>query len=437
MIEQEIGRKLADFRELGFPDYIPRAGRIHRVPNMVSVLIGARRVGKSFQAMQCAEELIREGFIPDRAHICHLDFDNPVLAQMKAEQLPCIQRLFFQQNPSFQLKTPLVFIFDELHRVQGWEDYVIELSRNPHWQVIVTGSSARLLSTEIATSLRGKAISTIITPLSFREFLNFKKIDPHGQTTRQLAAIHRAFEEYLRWGSFPVISQVAEFTKSALLREYYDTMLLRDIIQRNQIHSVDDCIALYAYLLACMARPFTIKSAMGCLTGAGLNTGREAIARYIRYAEDAWLFQTVPLYTDSVKQISRNYRKIYAVDWAFANYNSPTWDGSFSRALENLVFAELSRRYPRIGYGLALSTRQEVDFVVDDVKGKPCLAVQVCQDISDPDTFTRELTPLLAVARYYQISEALILTLSDEVRTIQRDGVNIHIWPVWKWLLKG
>jgi predicted AAA+ superfamily ATPase len=435
MIEQEIGRKLADFRELGFPDYIPREGRVHRVRNMVSVLIGARRVGKSFQAMQFAEELIQEGFIPDRAHVCHLDFDNPILAQMRAEQLPSIQRIFFQQNPSFHLKTPIVYIFDELHRVQGWEDYAIELSRNPHWQVIVTGSSARLLSTEIATSLRGKAISTTITPLSFREFLSFKKIDPLGQTTRQTAALHLAFEEYLRWGSFPVISQVAEFTRPTLLREYYDTMLLRDIIQRNEIHCVDDCIALYAYLLSCMAKPFTIKSAQSCLTGAGFNTGREAISRYIRYAEDAWLFQTVPLYTDSIKQVSRNYRKVYAVDWAFANYNSPTWDGSFSRALENLVFVELSRRYPRVCYGLAFSTRQEVDFIVDDSHGKPCLAVQVCQDISDPDTFMREITPLIAVTQYYRLPESLILTVGNEERNIQRDGVNVHICPVWKWLI--
>jgi len=435
MVEQEIARKLADFRELGFPDYIQREGRIHRVRNMVSVLIGARRVGKSFQAMQFAEELIQEKFIPNRSHVCHLDFDNPILAQMRAEQLPSIQQIFFQQNPSFHLKTPIVFIFDELHRVNGWEDYAIELSRNSNWQVVVTGSSARLLSTEIATSLRGKAISTTITPLSFREFLKFKKIDPNGHTTRQTAALHVAFQEYLRWGSFPVISQVSEFTKPTLLREYYDTMLLRDIIQRNEIRSVDDCIALYAYLLSCMAKPFTIKSAQKCLTGAGLNTGREAISHYIRYAEDAWLFQTVPLYTDSIKQVARNYRKIYAIDWAFANYNSPTWDGSHSRALENLVFSELSRRYPRVCYALTLSTRQEVDFVVDDLHGKPRLAVQVCQDISDPDTFTREITPLIAVAKYYRIPEAIILTVGHEDRKIQRDGVQVHICPIWKWLI--
>ena len=88
MVEQEIARKLADFRELGFPDYIQREGRIHRVRNMVSVLIGARRVGKSFQAMQFAEELIQEKFIPNRSHVCHLDFDNPILMVGVFHQIP-------------------------------------------------------------------------------------------------------------------------------------------------------------------------------------------------------------------------------------------------------------------------------------------------------------------------------------------------------------
>ena len=433
MLDNELERKFADFRETGFPPHIHREGTIHMVAHMVSVLAGARRVGKSFYAMQAAEDLVGTQAIPDLSHVCHVDFDNPVFAAMTADQLARIQSLFLKQNPSFSLRTPLVFIFDEIHRISGWEDYAIDLSRNPAWRVIVTGSSARLLSKEIATALRGKAITTKIAPLTFRDFLRFKKMDPDGKTTRQMASIRAAFDEYLRWGSFPAMPSVPDFSKAALLHEYYDSMLLRDIIQRHNIRAADDCVALYTYLLSYMAKPFTVKSAHAYLSQAGHKTGREAIASYIGYAEDAWLLQTVPLHTDSPGQALRNYRKAYAVDWALATCNSATWDGSLSRAFENMIFAELTRRFSRVRYALTRDTRQEVDFLADDAQGHPVLAAQVSIDISDPDTLARELAPLLAVARYYGTRETLIITYADE-RVIKRDGVTVRVVPAWRWL---
>ncbi|MEI7901712.1 MAG: ATP-binding protein [bacterium] len=434
MVTSELERKFADFRETGFPPHVRRDGAIHMVNHSVSVLAGARRVGKSFYAMQAAEDLIASRVIPDMSHVCHVDFDNPVFASMTADVLPRIQSLFLKQNPSFTLRTPLVFVLDEIHRVSGWEDYVIDLSRNPSWRVIVTGSSARLLSKEIATSLRGKSITTKISPLTFREFLRFKKLDPDGKSTRQTATIRAAFDEYLRCGSFPAIPNTPDFSKAALLHEYYDTMLLRDIIQRHTIRAADDCVALYTYLLSCMAKPFTAKSAHTYLSHAGHKTGREAIASYIGFAEDAWMLQTVPLYTDSPSQALRNYRKTYAIDWALATCNSATWDGSFSRAFENMIHSELTRRFPRVRYALTRETRKEVDFLADDSQGQPALAAQVSLDISDPDTLVREVTPLLAVARYHHTPETLIITYADE-RVIRQDGVTIRVVPAWRWLL--
>jgi predicted AAA+ superfamily ATPase len=434
MIEQALAGKMADFRELGFPEYMRREGRIHRAPHVVSILVGARRVGKSFCAMQFADDLIKEGFLPSLSHVCHVDFDHPVLGKIKAEELSKIQTIFLQQNPAFTQKTPLLFILDEIHRVSGWEDYAIELSRNPHWQVVITGSSARMLSKDISTALRGKSVSTTITPLSFRDFLRFRKMDPDGVSTRQQASIRAAFEDYLRWGAFPAIPQTPDFTKPALLHEYYDTMLLRDIIQRHSIRAADDCIALYTYLLSSMSKPFTVQSAQRYLAGAGYKTGREAIAFYIDYAEDARLFQTLALHTDSAAQAARNYRKIYAVDWALANCNSATWDGTHSRALENMVYMELTRRYSRIRYGLTRSDHREIDFIADDTGGQPVFAAQVSLDVSDPETYEREIAPLAAVAQYHQIPDVVLITRSDE-RTVEHNGVTIRIVPAWKWLL--
>jgi predicted AAA+ superfamily ATPase len=109
------------------------------------------------------------------------------------------------------------------------------------------------------------------------------------------------------------------------------------------------------------------------------------------------------------------------------------WDGSYSRALENMVYLHLRRNHPRVDYYLTRDRRQEVDFLVSDGRGRAIMAVQVCQDIGHPDTLRRELEPLSAAARYFGVKEALIVTLSEE-RRIEDDGLTIHALPAWKWL---
>ena len=174
MFDEELQRKISDFRELGIPRYVEREHPVHLADRMVSTIVGARRAGKSFRALQVADELIAQGRIGNTRHICHVDFDNPILATMSAGELGQIQNAFLKLTPECDQKSSLVFVLDEIHKIKGWEDYVIDLSRNPNWKVIVTGSSSKLLRDEIATELRGKSVASTVYPLSFREFLKFK-----------------------------------------------------------------------------------------------------------------------------------------------------------------------------------------------------------------------------------------------------------------------
>lgn len=435
MIEQELQRKLSDFRDLGVPSYIPREGALHFIDHMVTTVVGARRSGKSFRVLQAADELMAQGFIRSIDQVCPVDFDNTILANMAATELPLIQQTFLKANPSFGLKTPLVFILDEMHRVNGWEDYVIDLSRNPHWKVIVTGSSSRLLRDDVATSLRGKAVSSVVYPLSFAEYLRFKGVTGSLVSTRGRATVRACFEEYLRWGGYPALPGAPEFSREALLRQYFDTMILKDIVQRHNVGKPQQCTQLYNYLLANIGRPYTLKSAYDFLKQGGHATSRDAVREYVAWAEDGWLLFTVPIHSSSQKEQERNFRKVYGIDWALAIHNSLVWDGSYSQALENMVYIHLRRNHPRVRYYLTREKRQEVDFVVADAHGKPCMAVQVCMNISHPDTLRRETEPLIAAARYFGIRENLIITRSEEKHIVQ-DGVKIHAVPAWQWLLQ-
>ena len=435
MIERELQRKIEDFRELGIPPYIPRDTKLHLVDRMVSTVIGARRSGKSFRVLQAADELITQGFIKSLRQVCLVDFDNPILSAMTAKDMALIQSTFLKITPECGLKTPVLFVLDEIHRVPGWEDYVIDLSRNPHWKVIVTGSSSKLLKDDISAALRGKAISSTVYPLSFAEYLRFTKVEAKPASTKGQAEIRARFDDYLKWGGYPALPGTAEPSREVLLREYFDTMILKDIVQRFNFGKPQQCIDLYHYLLSNIGRAYTLKSAYEFLKQGGHATSRDAVRDYVAWAEDAWLLFTIPIHSQSQKEQERNYRKVYGIDWALAIRNSTVWDGSYARALENMVYLHLRRNYPRVRYYLTRNKRQEVDFLVSDERGKPVLAVQVSMEISHPDTLRRELEPLVSTARYYGTVQNLIITLRQEQR-FEENGVVVHTIPAWQWLLQ-
>jgi len=435
MFANEIERKLEDFWKNGIPEFVPRLEAVEIVPNMVSALIGARRSGKSFRAMQVADEFLKQELISSIRNICFLDFDNPVLASMAARDLIEIQKAYLKINPDFDMRTPSLFIFDEIYRIDGWENAVIELSRNRNWKVFVTGSSSKLLRDDIAKELRGKSISTEIYPLSFREFIDFNHAQVDAVSTLGQARLSALLDSYLLWGGFPALTEIQQISRGKLLREYFDTMILKDVIQRFGVTQPRECIHLYRYLLSCIGKSVSHKSSYEYLRQCGFHIGRDTVINLLRHSEDSWLFFAVPIHSSSQKEIDRNCKKNYCVDWALANHNSPVWDGSLSRAFENMIFIHLKRRHARVNYYLTKSQRQEVDFIVTGNSGKPSCALQACLDISNQETLKRELEPLVSTAKYFGIKENLIVTRNDE-RHFSSEGVKIRAVPAWKWLLE-
>jgi uncharacterized protein len=428
----EIKRKINDFRSTVIPSYISRDIPILMADRVVSVIVGARRCGKSFRCLQEIHELLRSGWLKSMDHVCAIDFDNPHLGGMAATDLGGIRDTFLSMTPACLPGTHLLFIFDEIHRIPGWEDFVVDLSRNPDWRVIVTGSSSRMLKTDISTTLRGKSLSTVMYPLSFREFLRFRDIASTDSTEGRAKAL-AAFDDYLTWGGFPQIAQTTPPVREALLREYFDTMILKDIIQRYNVSRPVQCVALYRYLLALSAKPFTQNSALKILRQNGFKATGSLLADYIAWAEDSWFLFGMPIFSDSPAEIHRNYRKCYCIDWGLATQNSQVWDGVYSRAFENMVYIHLRRQYARVNYYLTRSRHQEVDFIGVDSTGKPVIAVQACMKLGDESVLEREVPPLVDAAKYFNIKETLVITM-DESRTIEHEGITVRVVPAWRWM---
>ncbi|MBD3216616.1 MAG: AAA family ATPase [Candidatus Lokiarchaeota archaeon] len=430
----ELSRKINDLRLMGIPPFIPRNTEVLSAPRLVSVLAGPRRCGKTFRTYQEISQLIDSNWLAGIEHVCAIDFDNPHFSKLSATDLGTMRDTFLGMTQSANLRMNLLFVFDEIHRIEGWEEFVVDLSRNVSWRVMVTGSSSRLLVSDISTSLRGKSIATTLYPLSFIEYLRFRDIEPIDSTVGR-AAVKAAFSEYLEWGGFPQVAQTQLRVREALLREYFDTMILKDIIQRHNITRPRQCIALYRYLLSLIGKPYTLNSALKYLRQSGTPATASHIADYAGWADDAWFLFGAPVFTDSQAEIDRNYRKCYCVDWALAIQNSQVWDGTYSRAFENLIYMHLRRTYPRVNYYLTRRQRREVDFICIDSHGKPLTAVQACLKIGDGSVLDRELPGLVSSAKYFGITNALVVTMEEE-RIIELDGVRVRIVPAWRWMVE-
>ncbi len=160
------------------------------------------------------------------------------------------------------------------------------------------------------------------------------------------------------------------------------------------------------------------------------------VRAYIDHAQDSWLMFSTTIFSDSLKDQERNYKKIYAIDWALANINSLAWDGSYSRALENVVFIHLKRKWRRVHYYLTRKKRREVDFIAVGGDGRAELAVQVCMDIREEETLKREFEPIVAAADYFGIKENLIITYNQE-KEFHENGVAVRAIPAWRWLAEN
>lgn len=436
MVEKELERKFYDFREMDFFKYTPRSNQVNTVNNMVSTIVGARRVGKSVRCNQIIDEAIKESKINHRNQVCYVDFDNPILARMKVEELKLIQIQFLKINPDFTLKTPIYFIFDEIHKIEGWEDFVIDLSRNNHWRVYVTGSSSKMLQGELSASLRGKSISTTMYPFDFEEFLRHQEVDTNNRSTVNLSKIYRYFEEYLKWGAFPAVGHLEHRLKGALLTEYFDTMILRDIIERYNVSKPQQCIFMLKYLLSNTSRPFTLESAYKAVKNAGHSTSKDSIRDYLEWAQDSHLCFKMDIFSHSLKDKARNYSKIYCIDWALANVNNWVWDGEHTKSLENLVYIQLKRQDYKVNYYLTRENRQEIDFLATNNQGEVCHLIQVSLTLREEKTRKRETSPLISAMKYFKLKKSYIITLNQEEH-IKSDHGDIHIIPAWKWLLSN
>jgi predicted AAA+ superfamily ATPase len=428
-----IDRLVADFHATQLPTLTPREITLPALAGKVDSIVGMRRSGKTWFVFQQIEELKAQGTPPEC--LLYVNFEDERLLPMSAEELHLIPEAMYRRRPDLVGEQCWLF-FDEIQNVPGWERFVRRQIDSSPMRIVVTGSSAKLLSRELATSLRGRSLATEVLPFSFREALAHRGVAvpkdmPPERRERSLLRHH--LSEYLSIGGFPEVQLLDEETRLRVLQDYVDVVLFRDVVERHGVANVTALRYLVRRLLRSPAGRFSINRFYNDLKSQGLRVSKDSLHEYLSHLEDAFLVFLVPVHTDSERKRMVNPRKCYLVDHALAHAHSFAGPGDLGHRLENVVYLELRRRSYECAY-LTTSSGRELDFVARKPGGVPRL-VQVCADLSaTPQTRERELQACVEASQELGVDEVTVVNL-EEAESLDLDNTHIRVVPAWQWLI--
>lgn len=422
---------IMDFQEIELETGVPRRLKVRAVPDKATVCIGVRRSGKSTYLFQMIKRLLDDGV--SRENILYLNFFDDRLHNLRQLGLGVITDAYYSLYPEKKNTETVYCFFDEIQAVPGWEPFVDRLMRTEKCDVYITGSSARMLSKEIATQMRGRALSWELFPFSFREFLDYKQIDVTGHlSTKKRLLVQKAFEEYWETGGFPEVVGLDRHLRIKIHQEYFHAVLFRDLVERHDISHPKAVKDLAHRLIDNTASLYSINSLTGYLKSLGHKAPKYAVSEYLEWFEDAYFLFTVRIFDASLARSKTNPKKIYCVDHAMVTSVASGVLVNTGHLLENLVFRSLRRVTPDIWY-CKTKGGTEVDFLAQ-LQDRSRMLVQVCESLAEPQTRKRELAALTEAMAEYGLTSGTVVTRNEEDQ-IKVGAGKIEVVPAWRFLL--
>lgn len=408
--------------------FIKRDIKIDLNSNKIISIVGARRTGKTYVMFQCIKTLKEDGVMID--NILYINFENERLIGLNAKDLDL---LLVAHKELFSPDGKIYIFLDEIQVVENWDKWVRKIYDTGKYYIILTGSSSELLSSEIATSLAGRNLTYTVFPFSFSEYISAKglKVNRLQKYSTDRGTILKATNDFLEYGSFPEISVLGDNTrKLEILSSYFDAIFFKDIVRRYRIREINELRIFLRILCSNYALYFSSVRVLNTFKSMGWNINRVTILNFLEYSSNVFLMQKLEQYEKSTTKRLPFHRKVYVIDTGISRLFS---DINKGRALENAVYLELLRkRNGDISY-LKLRSGKEIDFIVGE---KTKEIIQVCYDVSDPDTRSREVSALLEGARNLDLKSGKIITYDFEDEEII-DGIKIQYIPFWIWALNG
>ena len=379
--------------------------------DLIRVILGPRRAGKSFLAMRMLQSGKPFGYV---------NFDDERLTE-----LTDYDRLTAALDGVYG--KPRTLLLDEVQNLPKWELFVNRLQRQGY-RLIVTGSNAHLLGRELATHLTGRHLPIVLFPFSFKEYLRC------GNAERTETEQAEALTAYLQQGGFPetILKQVEP---RPYLTALFDSVLYKDIVRRFKIRSVQGLDDLASYLISNIASEYSFNTLSRVTKCRSVHT----VEKYMRCLEESFLFFSLHRFSYKARERLGSNKKIYCIDNGFVSAKGVRFSSDLGRLCENLVAVALKRR--ELSGELQVffwrgDNQEEVDFAVKEGLAVTHL-IQVCWDARAPKTRDREVRALLKAGRELNCRDLLILTEAEEsVERAEWHGLKgqVRFLPLWKWL---
>jgi uncharacterized protein len=409
-------------------------GRI-TFPGKATAVIGMRRAGKTVFLHQQRHERHAAGVPWSR--LPYLNFEDEALVGLPAEDLGVAVEEYYRSFPDSRARETVTWCFDEIQVVAGWERFVRRLLDQENVEIFLSGSSAALLSREIATAMRGRAWTVSLFPFSFAEALRHADQPTPADTARltspERTTLEAAFLSYLTVGGFPEAQASDTATRLRLLHDYVDVAILRDVVERYQVANVTGLRWLVRQLLANAGGMFSVEKFHAALASQGIRIARDTVHELLGYLTDCFLVRVVWVEAASERRRMANPRKAYPVDPGLIPVFDRTGRANVGHALETAVYLELERRGATVTY-VRTPSGYEVDFLARYLDGRTEL-LQVCADASGPAA-ERELRAL-------QEARALFPEAVSRLLVLTHDGLPPVVTPdvsaetAYEWMLAG
>lgn len=401
------------------PQYTPREIDVPFKIEKIITLVGARRSGKTFFLYQLMDRLLRE---INKTDLIFINFEDERL-NLATREADLILQAYRELYPGRDMAS-CYFFFDEIQNLPGWEGFVRRLYDTVSRHIFLTGSNARMLSSEISTSLRGRGISYEIFPLSFREYLTFRGIPVDFYVPETKAAIYNALESYLEFGGFPELVSIAdEDVRYRILQEYFDVMLFRDLVERYEIKNLIALKFFIKRLFNSATKQVSINRIYNDLKSAGIRIGKNSLYNFLEQAEAIFLVQTLKKHSPKVSVQEFGERKIFIIDNGLLNSVVFKFSDDRGKAMEQVVFWELRRRGKQFFFS---KNGYKCDFVTMSRAGDVADIIQVCSDLSDPHTLSREKKGIIMTCKRSGVFRGTIITY-DQQDKIEEGGIVIDL----------
>ncbi len=434
---EDAKRVLVEWVEGELPESVKRDVDINLSPRTIVTITGVRRCGKTFLLYRIVEKLLKRF---EKEEILYMNFEHELLRNFEARDM----RIVFEAHKELFGTDVKYILLDELQRVKDWELMLRRLHDQRRYRIFATGSSSELTPKELAYSLRGRTINYTLFPLNFREFLRFKEFSFDAR--KMLLEDHKGrllnlLREYLIFGGFPeVVLHDREYEKIKLISSYFDTIILRDIVEKFEIRNVRLFEEFVKYVISISSFYFSASKIERYFRSIGEKCTKPTLLDFMSYAERAFLIFSTSIFSPKMKDRRQYPQKVYTIDNGFINFVNPRFSENLGVLMENSVAVELMRRKeenPRIEiyywkeYGKMEG--REVDFVIKEGLEVEQL-VQVTHASSRDEIRSREIKSLIKASDELNCRNLLCITWDYEDEE-EIKGRKVKFVPIWKWFL--